>query len=383
MSVAGLILAGGAGARMRRSGGPDVPKPLVEVRGASLLERNLCALVGAGVRAVWIACREADRDTREEVARLAALVHPCRVSVQELVETSPLGTIGAAGLLRDRAHALLSVNADNLTGLDLAAMIDRHVNSGADLTLAAHDHAWQLPYGQLFTDGDRVLGYREKPLQTTQVCSAVCALGPAALALLDGPAGLPDLTRRLLERGGAVRAFHHRAAWIDINDAADLARAEQLVASEPDALDLWSRAPEHEVVGALLCDGLRLLLERRTRGGLALWDTPGGKLEPGESAAAALARELDEELGLRVVAAGPELARFDAIDEDGRVLRHHVFAVRVRAGNAWPREGQRLEWFERDALPANRARVVARSLAGMQEAAGAAVAGPSPPRGAP
>jgi NDP-sugar pyrophosphorylase family protein len=383
MTVAGLILAGGAGERMRRSGGPDAPKPLACVRGASLLERNMCSLFGAGVRAIWVACREADRETRDEVGRLADLVHPCGVSVQPLVEASPLGTIGAAGLLRDRAHALLSVNADNLTALDLGAMIERHVDSGADLTLAAHDHAWQLPYGQLFTDGDRVLGYREKPLQTTQVCSAVCVLGPAALALLDGPAGLPDLTRRLLERGRSVRAFHHHAAWIDINDAGDLARAEQLLASASDALELWSRAPEHEVVGAVLCDGPRILLERRTRGGRSLWDTPGGKLEPGEPAAAALARELDEELGLRVIAAGPQLARFDAIDEDGRVLRHHVFALRTRAGDAWPREGQGLEWFERAALPADRARVVARSLASMQEAAGEAVAGVPPPRGAP
>ena len=383
MSIAGLILAGGAGERMRRSGRPDLPKPLVDVRGASLLERNLCALFGAGVRAIWIACRAADRETREAVAQLAGLVHPAGVSVQPLVETSPLGTIGAAGLLRHRAHALISVNADNLTALDLAAMIERHVDSGADLTLAAHDHAWQLPYGQLFTDGERVLGYREKPLQTTQVCSAVCVLGPAALALLDGPAGLPDLTRRLLEGGGAVRAFHHQAAWIDINDADDLARAEQLLASAPDALELWSRAPEREVVGAVVFDGSRLLLERRTRGGRGLWDTPGGKLEPGESAAAALARELDEELGLRVVDAGPLLARFDAIDEDGRVLRHHVFALRARAGDAWPREGQRLEWFERAALPADRARVVARSLASMQEPAGQAVAGTPPGRSAP
>ncbi|MFD0884355.1 NUDIX hydrolase [Streptosporangium algeriense] len=59
-------------------------------------------------------------------------------------------------------------------------------------------------------------------------------------------------------------------------------------------------------MGAIIRDGEgRLLLVRRGRPpGKGLWSIPGGRVEPGESDAEALARELREETGLTVRIAG-------------------------------------------------------------------------------
>ena len=55
------------------------------------------------------------------------------------------------------------------------------------------------------------------------------------------------------------------------------------------------------VAAAVVFDDGRLLLTQRPPGGThaLMWEFPGGKLERGESAARALARELVEELGVK------------------------------------------------------------------------------------
>ena len=56
------------------------------------------------------------------------------------------------------------------------------------------------------------------------------------------------------------------------------------------------------VVGAVIIqDGLVLCAQRGEGGSLAgLWEVPGGKIEPGESPAAALKREIAEELACTI-----------------------------------------------------------------------------------
>ncbi|HEY9140905.1 MAG TPA: NUDIX domain-containing protein [Bryobacteraceae bacterium] len=67
-----------------------------------------------------------------------------------------------------------------------------------------------------------------------------------------------------------------------------------------------------QVVAAILeRDGRVLIGRRQPRQAHPLqWEFPGGKVEPGESPPEALARELEEELGIRR-AAGEEIARYE------------------------------------------------------------------------
>ena len=102
------------------------------------------------------------------------------------------------------------------------------------------------------------------------------------------------------------------------------------------------------VVGAAIVRAGRVLAARRSApaalaGG---WEFPGGKVEPGESPAAALARECREELGVQI-AVGELLGAADIAA--GFVL--HVHVAELIAGEPQPlQDHDELRWLAGDEL---------------------------------
>jgi 8-oxo-dGTP diphosphatase len=116
-----------------------------------------------------------------------------------------------------------------------------------------------------------------------------------------------------------------------------------------------------QVVAAVIFDGCgRVLIAQRPPGKsrAGMWEFPGGKLEPGESAEAGLERELAEELGVRVLAARPLLA----LRHDYPELRVELATLVVERYTGEPvgLEGQALKWvrpaelYTQEMLPADR-----------------------------
>jgi 8-oxo-dGTP diphosphatase len=107
------------------------------------------------------------------------------------------------------------------------------------------------------------------------------------------------------------------------------------------------------VVAALIRDdGGRVLLVRKR--GTTAFMQPGGKRGAGESDVAALAREIDEELGCRVAAnSARSLGVFDApaANEPGFRVRAAVYAVDVEGMIAPRAEIDQIVWVDPRALP--------------------------------
>ena len=111
------------------------------------------------------------------------------------------------------------------------------------------------------------------------------------------------------------------------------------------------RTARIDVVVALIHDAAGRVLVSRRRPGTHMagfWEFPGGKRVSGEAPRDALARELEEELGIRLLAAEPFMSL--AHEYPDRDVALDVWAVSAFAGEPRPLEGQQLDWVAPEVL---------------------------------
>jgi 8-oxo-dGTP diphosphatase len=110
--------------------------------------------------------------------------------------------------------------------------------------------------------------------------------------------------------------------------------------------------PTQIVVAGALIRGSTVLVAQRARPPelAGCWELPGGKVAPGETEPAALARELAEELGLQVgdVIVGDRLGGDIALS-DTMTLR--AYLVRLIRGEPHPHDHRALRWVRAAELP--------------------------------
>ncbi len=105
-----------------------------------------------------------------------------------------------------------------------------------------------------------------------------------------------------------------------------------------------------EVSAAVILRRNKIYIQKRKIGGLmgGLWEFPGGKFEPGESAEQCLNREIKEEMGVTL-----------HVDEKLMTVKHsytrfrvtlHVFLCRIRSGRVSPTQCEEWDWVKREEL---------------------------------
>lgn len=218
-----VIMAGGLGERLRPLT-ENVPKPMLMVGDQPILERVIRSLGRKGFHDVAVSV-----NFRAEVIEgYFQDGSAWGMNIRYLHERERLGTAGALALLPERpTKPFFVLNADLLTDVDYAALMDFHVDEGAALTMCIAAHDTRIAYGVVDLEGTRVRTITEKPRLTHFINAGIYVLDPRCLDLVTpgAPLDMPTLIDALLARGERVAGFAMRETWLDIGQLHDYQRA--------------------------------------------------------------------------------------------------------------------------------------------------------------
>jgi NDP-sugar pyrophosphorylase family protein len=242
-----IILCGGAGTRLRSVTG-EAPKSLATIGDRPFLDILLNQLRRHGFTHVILAV-----GYQSDLIRSYFESRTHDASLEYSIESTPLGTGGA---LRNAANlvnsdAVLIMNGDSYTDVDLSRFVADHRKSQADLSVVVVPTDGRVDCGLVSTDpGGRVLGFKEKQSVTGMqyVNAGIYMVDKKILYEIPPKQRVSleeELFPRLLAEEKNIRTFHHSGNCIDIGTPERYLRAQETLASvEPNGFLAVHKDPQ-------------------------------------------------------------------------------------------------------------------------------------------
>lgn len=224
-----LILAGGKAERLGDAA-RGRPKPLVHVAGRPLAAYQVARLAEAGVSRVIVACAHG---SEQLVERELAGLGPEMVTVGEEEPRGRGGGLRLAAAQRRESGPVFALNGDELLGVDLTDLLERHRSRAPAATIVVSQV--RSPFGVVdVADDDTVRGFSEAPLLPQWVSSGVYVLDDECLARLPERGDHEDTTFPELASEGKLLAYRNTSFWLTVNTPKQLREAEAFVHAHPE-----------------------------------------------------------------------------------------------------------------------------------------------------
>lgn len=225
LPVDAIIMAGGKGKRLRPMT-EKVPKPLLEVGGTPILERNVDRLSDFGIKNIVISVNYLG----EMIKAYFQDGQNKGINISYIEESKFLGTMGATSLIEDyKNESVLIMNSDLLTNIDYEDFYSFFETSDADMLIATIPYEINIPYAVLENKDGKVMSLKEKPTYTYHSNAGIYLLKRSALDFV--PTGdkfdATDLIELLIEKEKKVVSYPLTSYWLDIGKHEDYQKAQK------------------------------------------------------------------------------------------------------------------------------------------------------------
>lgn len=228
LPVHAVIMAGGDGVRLRPLTN-DTPKPMLKVGSKPIIERNVDRLIKFGIDNITISLRYLG----EKISDYFGDGRSRGVKISYVREESPLGTLGAVGLIKNFSHKyILMINSDILTTLDFSLFLEDFIDKQADMSVVTIPYYVKVPYGIMETDTFcNIKELKEKPQYTYYSNGGIYLFRKELLKQLK-PGSRIDVTEFMqsaMDGGKKVISYPFRGYWLDIGSHEEFINAQSAI----------------------------------------------------------------------------------------------------------------------------------------------------------
>ena len=218
-----VLMAGGIGSRLMPLT-KSAPKPLLSVGDKPLLETILESFVEQNFHRFFISVNYKARMIKEHFGD----GRKWDADIRYLEEDRPLGTAGALRLLPERPkEPMIVMNGDLVTRLNFQHLLDYHGQSASKATMCVREYDFEVPFGVVEIDDNRIRSLDEKPVHNFFVNAGIYVLDSEVVDLI--PAGetcdMTTLFESIIGKGMPAVAFPIREYWLDVGSVDQLKRA--------------------------------------------------------------------------------------------------------------------------------------------------------------
>ncbi len=222
-----MIMAGGRGKRLSPLT-DNIPKPMLDLGGIPIIERNINRLISFGIKKFYISVKYLG----EQIANHFGNGTNKNVQIEYIWEDKPLGTAGALSLVKKfQTEQVLLMNSDLLTNVNFEIMYKTLLNSKADMVVASTEYKVDIPYAIFKTDGNQVIDFKEKPSEVYHANAGVYILNKSLINKIPKNTffDITDLMENIVRSGGKLVYCPIVGYWIDIGKSADYKQAQDFV----------------------------------------------------------------------------------------------------------------------------------------------------------
>ena len=220
-----ILMVGGLGTRLRPLT-QDTPKPMLKVGNKPILQTivekfaeygfvniTMCVNFNASI------IRDYFGDGKE-----------FGVNIDYVLEQKRMGTAGALSLLKERpSEPFFVMNGDLLTNVNFEHIFNYHMLHKATATMCVREYDYEVPYGVVKMNDNKIIEIAEKPVQKFFVSAGIYMLSPEILDLIpqDEFYDMPTLFEKAIAQDKNVISFPIHEYWIDIGRLEEYQKANE------------------------------------------------------------------------------------------------------------------------------------------------------------